>query len=1009
MAHLRWFANFFPNRAPTKSENIEKIETHITEGLSTITVTMTNEAKNIDLVVNDFKAAVDTIPQDELPEEAEETRVAKFEPRLPVISVAIFGDVDEEILKQAGKQLKDDLLMLPGLSHVELSGTRKDELAVEVQPEKLIEYRLSLAQIADAIHQSNLDLPGGNVKTLEQRRVLRISDLGRVLDGFEDADVVSRFNGKPAVDITVYKTPQQDAIDIATKVKAFVAGKRREPFEWDTATRIKNLFGIETPTQTIYKQAYNNPYRNNIQIATNNNLARFIESRLDLLKRNGVWGLILVFISLLIFLNWRVAFWIMMGLILSICGSIMMMHIIGETLSLISMFGLIIVLGLIVDDAIVVGENIYARIEKGEDPKLAAIKGTEQVTWPVVIAVMTTIAAFLPLMFIEGQMGDFMGVLPIVVTCALAVSLLESLSILPTHLAEWLRPVRRDLNTDEAPRHIFARIARPIRRFKQHALVALLGRWYEKILRPAVQFRYVTVAAVTAFLIAIIGLPLGGRVPFVFIQKMDSETIVVDLEMPVGTPKEQTQAAMQVLEQAAMKIARETSEIQSIYTLVGAQLNISEGGISTDIRSHLGEAIIELDPLEKRKRTSEEIIAELRQETANIPGVNALRYLTMQGGPGGAEIEIEITGSREDVIHNAANILKKELAQYDGVYDVADDFEEGRREIQITLLDSARPLGITTQMLATEIRGAFYGLEARTIQRDNEDVDIRVRFPEERRRHIYELEDMRIATPDGNMVPISEVARLEEGRGSSAIRRVNQRQAVIVSADVDHQRGNSEQIINEIAATTASELEREHPGLRIEFGGKKRETAKSFSSLKRDFLIAVLIIFVMLTGLFKNYIQPLIVLTVIPFGIIGVIIGHYVMGYPMTILSMTGAVALTGIVVNDALIMVDFINHETKKGGSTYEAVIKGGRQRLRPILLTSMTTILGLAPIMTEQSFQARFLIPMAISISFGLAFATVLTLIVVPAIYMISEDLQHALYRIWYGTSKEKSPQTA
>ncbi|MHC4799176.1 MAG: efflux RND transporter permease subunit, partial [Planctomycetota bacterium] len=1000
-------------------EHIEKIETRITEGLSSVIVTMTSETDDIDQVVNDFKAAIDTIDPDELPQEAEETHVYKFEPRLPVIQVSLYGDLNEEILKKAGRRLKDDLLLLPGISNVELSGTRKDELTVEVEPEKLVEYKMSLSQIAEAIHQSNLDLPGGQLKTPGQNvsvrtlgesdqadlisetivrttpngQVVRVADLGQVTDGFEDTEIHGRFNGKSSVSVIVYKTAEQDAIDIATKVKAFVAGKRREPLEWDALTRLKNMFDIQTPARVIYKQAYNNPYPGNINIATHNNLARFIESRLDLLKRNGLWGLSLVFVSLMLFLNWRVAFWVMMGLVLSICGAIMLMKIIGETLNLISVFGLIVVLGLIVDDAIVVGENIYSRVENGEDPKLAAIKGTEQITWPITIAVITTIAAFLPLLFIEGQIGDIMGVLPIVVTCALAVSLIEALSILPTHLAEWLRPVRRDLST-EPPRHIFARMARPIRRFEQHAVIDILGRWYERVLRKAVEYRYVTVAAVVSALIVSIGFYAGGRVPFVFIQKMDAETIIADLEMPVGTPAQQTQEAMQVIEETAMNIPA----VKSVYTLVGLQLDMSQMGVRQNEQSHLAQAIVELATLEERNRTSEEIIAQLRSQTADIPGVNSLRYVTMQGGPGGAEIEIEVTGEDTEDIRKAADALKGRLAEFDGVYDIADDFEDGRREVQITLLDSARPLGLTTQMLATEVRGALYGLEARTLQRDNEDVDIRVRFPEERRKHIYELESMRIVTASGKMVPFCEVAQLVECQGSSAIRRVNQRRAVVISTDVDHKRGNPEEIIHELVVTDIDRLERELPGLTIAFSGKKHETVKAFGSLKRDFAIAVLAIFVLLAGLFKSYIQPLIVLVAIPFGLIGVIVGHYLMGYPLTILSMTGVVALTGIVVNDALILVDYINHEIAKGQPVFEAVINGGRRRLRPIILTSLTTILGLAPLMAEQSFQARFLIPMAVSISFGLAFATILTLIVVPAIYIITDDAQRILTRLWY-----------
>ncbi len=1000
-------------------EDIDKIVTQINEGICVVRVELTNDVTDIDQAVTDVKAALDTIPRDELPEEAEEIHVAKAEPRLPVISVTIFGDVDERTRKVIGERLRDDLLLLPEVSDIELDGIRKAELTVEVEPEKLIEYGTSLAEVTAAIRNANLDLPGGHVKTARQNvsvrtlgetddadriaqtivrttangDLVRVSDLGRVIDGFVDVDMVGRFNGKSAVSAIVYKTSDQDAIHIADNVKAFVAGKSRRPIEWDWLTRLKNSVGIRTEARRIYQQAFNDPYPANITIRTHNNLARFIESRLDLLKRNGLWGLGLVFLALLFFLHFRVAFWVMMGLVLSLCGAVVLMSLIGATLNLISMFGLIVVLGLIVDDAIVVGENIYSHFEAGEDPPTAAVRGTQQVTWPVIIAILTTIGAFIPLMFIEGRVGDFMGVLPVVVTCALGVSLIEAFSILPAHLAKALKSIRRDRDHAQ-PQSWIARISRPIRQAERHFLLDILSKHYERLLRLAVRYRYVTVAAVTTALLITFGLVKGGRVPLVLFQKMDSESLLVDLDMPVGTPAERTIEAMKVIEEACLA----TEEIETVWAIVGAQLDADEHGTYATLRSHLAQLIVELKTVEQRERSSDEVIAELRQKSAGIPGINPLRFRPMQGGPAGAEIEIEITGQRIGQILAAVEVLEEKLTHYQGVYDLVDDYEEGSPELQIELLDSARPLGLTTRSLATEVRGAFYGLEARTLQRGREDVDIRVRFPENRRKHIYELETMRVATPTGVTVPFCEVARLVETRGTASIRRVDQRRAVIVSADVDQTQSNAEKIIADLRPTIAG-LEHDHPGIRIVFSGNKRELVKSLGSLRRDFFIALVVIYFMLAGLFKSYIQPLVVLTAVPFGLNGVIAGHLLMGYSLTILSMIGTVALTGIVVNDALILVDFINKEIKSGRPADEAVISAGLRRLRPIILTSLTTILGLAPLMMETSFQARFLIPMAISISFGLAFATVLTLVVVPANFMIVHDLKSIARRIWYG----------
>ena len=1004
-------------------EHIDKVVTQITEGLCVVNVELTHEIDDLDQKVNELKAAIDAIPREEIPEDAEEIRVAKAEPRLPVISVTIFGEVGERELKRLGQRLKDELLLLPSVTDVVIGGLRKDELAVEVEPEKLIAYGLSLADVSDAIRGANLDLPGGLVKTARHNvavrtlgetddaeriaatvvratpdgRLVRVSDVARVFDGFEDADTSGRFNHKPAVSATIYKTAAQDAIEIARNVRAFAAGQAGAPLELDFGTRLKSALGLKVAALEIYQRGLNDPLPPGVELRTHSNLARFIESRLELLTRNGAWGLLFVFASLLLFLNWRVALWVMAGLVLSVAGAIVMMHFVGATLNLISMFGLIVVLGLIVDDAIVVGENIYARVERGEDPRAAAVLGAQEVTWPVIVAISTTIGAFAPLLFIEGRIGDFMGVLPVIVMCALSVSLFEALTILPSHLAEWLRPPKpgpapaADETTAAAARRVAHR----------HALLGTLSDGYERLLRVTSAYRYATVAAVLGLLLVTFGLVASGRAPFVFIPKMDSETLLADLDLPVGTPIERTRDAMAHIERAALGL----QEIQTVWAIAGVQVDADEGGTYANERSHIAQVILELAPVEQRERHSAEIIQDLRRQTAGIPGVNSLRYRSMQGGPAGAEIEIEVTGEHMDDVLAASRVIQEKLAEYSGVYDVLDDYEEGRRELQIELLESARALGLSTRWLASEVRGAFYGYEPRTLQRQREDVDIRVRFAAARRAHLFELEQMRIATPAGAMVPLSEVARVVDTRGAASIRRVNQRRAVVVSADVEQSEGNAEQIAADMAPMIAS-LERQYRGLRIEFAGNKAETAKSFGSLKRDFVIALVVIYFMLAALFKSYVQPLVVLTAVPFGLIGAVLGHLAMGYPLTILSMIGLVALTGIVVNDSLILVDFVNKEIERGTAVFEAVIAAGLRRLRPILLTSLTTILGLAPLMTETSFQARFLIPMAISISFGLAFATLLTLIIIPANYLIVQDIKALGERLWRGPRSVPEP---
>jgi len=1014
-------------------DGVDEIRTTNGEGVSMIRAVLFNDVDDVDQVVTDIKAAIDTIPRDEFPEDAKEPRVTKFEPQLPVINVSFYGDLDDETLKGLGKRLRDDILAIPGITKVALRGTRKDEISVEVKPEKLIEYGLSLPAIRDAIAQANLDLPGGQirtgganvaVRTLGEKdqaqpisdiilrsdasgKVIRLRDVADVRDTFEDTDVVSRFNAKPAVTVTAYKTPDQDAIDISDKVKALVAGKIGRPLEMDWQKRMMFTLGFKNERQrrAVYERARNDPYPPIGNLKTSTNLARFIESRLDLLTRNGLWGLLFVFASLLLFLNWRVAFWVMSGLVISVLGTLIAMQLLGHTLNLLSMFGLIIVLGMLVDDAIIVGEHVFTKVEEGMEPRLAAVRGTEEVTWPVIAAVATTIVAFAPLMYIKGQIGDFMGVLPVIVMCALSVSLMEALSILPSHLAEWLRPHRPADHPTIASR---ARgLAKHIRSAQAFIVKGVLLRGYERLLRLSVRNRYVTVSILLAVLLVCGGLVLGGRVPFVFFQKMDSETVIASLRMPVGTPIHKTDQTIRTIENAVVALP----EMDSLYTLLGTQYSVD--GSASAGASHLGQEIIELKSVEQRDRTSEQIIQELRRKTRDLPGANSLKFASMQGGMGGPPIQVEISGDRMNDLIAAAARIKKALRNYTGVYDIEDDFDAGRREIKIELLDSARALGITTSSLATQVRGAFYGLEARVLQRDREDVKIMVRYPESFRRRIYDVQAMRIATPDGTLVPFTEVARFTEGRGYATIKAKDQQRTVTVTADVDQNdpNANASMITTDLARSFPT-IEREYAGMKLEFGGQERERTKAFSSLWRDFAAAILLIYVILAGLFRSYIQPVIVMCAIPFGAIGAVVGHLAMGYPLTMFSLIGLVALTGIVVNDSLILMTFINRRREEGQAPFDAVIAAGKGRLRAILLTSITTILGLAPLLTETSFQARFLIPMGISIAAGLAFATVLTLIGVPSLYLILLDLQRAAAktRAWlFGSAPAKTASAA
>lgn len=994
-------------------EGVDKIIATVSEGNSTVMVELLSGFEEIDQAVNDIKAAIDEIPEEDWPQEALESQVRKFEPKWPVISIGVYGDLDDRMLKDFSEDLRDEMLSLRGITDIIVSGTRKDEISINVRPEKLIEYDLSFIDVADAIAASNLDLPGGvvrtprmnvSVRTLGEKdrgeelydiiirsdaagRQVGLSHVAEIDDGFEESDVSGRFNGLPAANVVIYKTPDQDAIEIAGMVKALVAGKKGKPFEQGRLARAIDSLAGRTDLTNVYDAAKASPLPPGVELEVHTDLSRFIESRLDLLGRNGMWGLLLVFLSLLLLLNWRVAFWVMMGLLISILGALIFMKSLGLTLNLISMFGMIVVLGMLVDDAIIVAEHVYRKIEQGETPRLAAITGAEEVTWPVICAVTTTMVAFLPLMFVKGQLGDWMGVLPVVVVVALSVSLIEALTVLPCHLASGLKPLSRKLHQAQADAargraHDATLRQRLARVIHVDGVRQRLAAGYEWLLIRGTQWRYVTICILLALMFVVGGLVAGGHVPFVFLQKMDAETIVANIEMASGTPITETERAGGVVEQAALDLP----ELKTVYTLFGHQL--SEDMMPLAPQSHMAMSFIEIVPAEERSRNSEAVLQALRDKTDDIPGVERLKFTSMQGGPAGAPIHLEISGdSIEDIVAVSGRVQRR-LNQFEGVYDIVDDFDAGRPEVKIELLDSARALGLTTESLAWQVRAAFFGFEARKVQRGREDVKIMVRYPLENRQDLYAIESMYVKTPGGTLVPFREVARISEGTGFTTIHRKNQKRTVTVKADVDEDVTNAEQIIG-VLTSEFPELRDGFPGVTFEFGGQNLETRRSMGSLRELFAAVLLLIYVILAALFRSYVQPLIVMSVVPFGLIGAVGGHALMGYPMTFMSMIGLVALTGIVVNDSMILITFINRRVADGTSVYEAVIDGGKSRVRAIVLTSVTTILGLAPLMMETSFQAKFLIPMAISISAGLAFATVLTLVAVPALYLIVHDV--------------------
>lgn len=1007
--------------------DVKELTTTATEGGATVVVEFRPNTVGIDEAVARVKRRVDALQ--DLPPQAERIVVRELEPNLPTISLTIHGDVDERLAKEEARRIRDDLRTLPGMGTIVISGARRDEITVDADPRSLLEHNLSLTAVADAVRAAMTEIPGGAVRTptaniavravpVEERAaavrrvvvragsdapgdptgaVVRLEDIADVRLGFEDSDVRTRLSGRPAVSLTVFKVGRQDAVKMAALVRAYAAGRMGEPFEQTFRERLGSILtgAPGGPRYDAYRlgllRAGEPPGGVGGRISLHTDLSRFITGRLELLTRNALQGGVLVFLLLLAFLNLRVALWVTAGLIVAIMGTLAAMSAVGVTLNLLTMFGLIIVIGILVDDAIVVAENILARHEAGESALSAAVNGMQEVAWPVVATVVTTIFAFGSLLLIGGRMGDLMAVLPVVVAVALGVSLVEALFVLPSHMAHTLKATDAATAAGAGPSRL-RRFEKRIQRLQHGVLHGWLAPRYLRVLRPALRHRYLTVAFALALVIISVGMAASGRPRFDFLGSNDSETIVANLRMPVGTPMQATDAIIRRLEAAALA----QPEVTSALAVVGGQG--SSDWTEQLAQPHLGQMYIELSPAESRDRTSDEIIVAIRRAAGELTGVKSLRIDGISGGPEGPPLSLTVSGEDPRRIAAVVDRLKAAMAAFEGVYDVADDADRGQRELRIELLPGARELGFTHQNLALQVRAMVIGLEAHTFAVPGEDVDVRVRLAEPARRSLAAIEAMHVFTPEGVAVPLAEVAELYEAETYATVRRIDRRRAVTITAEVDKQVVSPEAVARELAPLVST-LVAENAGISISPRGRQEQVRDSLSSLPLGVLAAVTLIYVCLAWLFRSYMMPVAILSAVPFAVVGMVWGHLVMGFDMTILSLIGFVALSGVVVNDAIVFSEFYMMRRRLGETVTEAALETGRQRLRPILLTTITTIGGLSPLMMEQSFQARFLIPMAITISFGLLSATVILLLVLPALLLIGHDVRALAYRIWRG----------
>ncbi len=1016
-------------------DEVKELRTTLSEGGGGITVEF-REGVDVDDAVDEIERAVDSLL--DLPEESETIQVSLFEPRLPVIRVVIYGDLDERTMKQAIRGVRDDLRSLPNMGEVLVEGVRDYEIRVDVAHDALLEQRISLPQVAEAIRNWMTDVPGGTVRSKTgnvrvrtmgvaeragairqiviradaQGRAVRVDDIAQVAESFVDEQVITRFNGQAATALTVFKVGDQDIVNMARMVRAYVDGRQGKPLVWRGLERLR---GSDRHRAWELGSLSPRPLPPGARIAPTTDLARFVEGRLGLLLRNASYGAVLVFFALLLVLNWRAATWVGMGLLTALMGTLVLMSFADITLNLLTMFGLIVVLGLLVDDAIVVSENIQTRYDQGEPPLTAAVQGTEQVFWPVVATVLTSIVAFVPLTFIRGHIGDLLGALPLVVACALSMSLIEALLILPSHMGHSL--AKRDRSHPTR----FIGMIRRAERWRDHIVLDRLVPLYGRALTVALRFRYISVAVALGILIVSVGLVKGGRLEFTFFPDTDSETIIIDIRMPIGTPIERTNLAVARIEQAAQA----QPETKSVASVIGQRSNI-DTGLADAFAPHVAQMFVELKYVEQRDRESSQVIASIREALkGKLDEVERIGFSEIAGGPGGQDISIRVSGEDVAQIDAAVAELKQMLSGFDGVYDIADNNDLGQLELQINVNPDAQAQGFSTSEVARQVRGFLYGIDAHVFAAEQEDIDVRVRLDEQTRRSLFAIQNCWVISPAGQPVPLSEIATISESETYATIRRINRKRAVTVTADTAPgtnpetivatlktplTQGPSRSGMNfskPVGPSPVDALRLRYPMIDVQFVGRQEQLTDAFASLPIGFMAALVMIYLILAWLFSSYLQPIVVLLAVPFAFIGVVGGHLLLGYQLTFLSLIGFVALSGIVVNDSLILVQFFNKQRLTGMNIFDSLVVAGRARLRAILLTTITTVLGLTPLILEQSFQAKFLIPMAISIAMGLISATVLVLVVLPCFILLLDDLKAAGYFLWHGVARSEASQ--
>lgn len=944
-------------------ESIKEMTSTAREGNGTINLELVPGTNRMQ-ALQDVEQAVDRVRT--FPDQAEEPRVRIVVPTRDVMELVLYGDVDIWTLRQLGEQVRNRLLSENNITQAVISDVPAYVTRVEIPQQTLREYDLTLSEVARRIEQSSRDIPAGSMATSNGDILLRfkerkqwadafseiviltsnrggtvtLGELASVRDGFEEGGFHSRFNALPSVEIEIFRTGTQSPLDIADAVKIVMA-----------------------ELKTTLPDA--------VEVRIDGNRAQHFEERMDMLLENGIMAMVIVLVILSLFLEYRLAFWIMMGMTVSFVGSVLFLPSLGVSINMISMFGFLMVLGIVVDDAIVVGENIYEYRERGMNFMDAAIQGAKDIAGPVTFSILTNIVAFLPLLFVPGTTGKFWWPLGVVIILVLALSLLEALFILPAHLA----------HSGRGSVTIYGRMLHRLQRVFAAGFEAVIDRGYRPLLDLALRFRYITLTASVTIMLVCGAYAMSAHMGMIMMPEAPADEIEANVRLPVGTTARQA-------EELAMAITRDTRRLFGEHNL-----DANAEGIKTNVRNETTiDVELVLRPEEERTMTVSDIVDLWRNELGDIKGVDQITFRAEQGpGSWRDDISIDLSHTDTTILSAASKRLVNELEQLSQTRNVNDSYTAGKPQFDISLNDEGKALGLTGAHIGGQLRDAFYGAVALRQLRGINENEIRVRLPEYQRQDLEYLDNFVIRTPSGQEVPLMDVARVTIGESFRSIDRRDGRRVITVGTDVQP-KSATRQVLDVVQAELLPQLRADFPGLTWTFQGSQADMRESTSALWGGFALAMGVIYALLAIAFGSYLQPVVVMLAIPFGAVGAIMGHMVLGMELSLVSIMGIVALSGVVVNDSLIMVTYANRQ-RANMSTAQAIYEAGIRRFRPIVLTTMTTAGGLLPIISETSLQAAYLIPMAVSLGFGIVFATALILFLVPCLYLVLEDAKSAL----------------